>query len=269
MVQQWPRQATARLKLARYWAAECGLDTAHTLRGLECGLRFRQMGGYHEDASTGLCVPRGLVAVCPATVPPGALLLLYMHIRIGFAASAAAAVQDCILQGGAPGSLAAAACAQAVWQNGGSPLIATVQKIVQHPSLVGFLRRVSCYLYRTHPDVLHVDTAIESAMARTLVVSTESMHLGVVHAVAHGGIKCFTGPKARCSYVAVYPGGDGLRMSWVNHAVLLLMLVFTSHGHELPAVAAELKDALAPTGRPLLAEVLAAVAERAPAAAQH
>lgn len=85
------------------------------------------------------------------------------------------------------------------------------------------------------------------------------MHLGVVHAVAHGGIKCFTGPKARCSYVAVYPGGDGLRMSWVNHAVLLLVLVFTSHGHELPAV-----DALAPTGRPLLAEVLAGVAERAP-----
>lgn len=232
------------------------MDPEHTLFCIERGLTFVKRNGYYDDAASQLSVPSALLAVCPPTVSAKSMLALYMHVKIGCAPCLHTAAVLCLSSTGA-GNLLGALTKQAVslHHSGCTPLFSMLQKMVLHPRLSCFLNRVGRHLYATRTTPLAVDAAFAHAMESRVVATTESTQLAVMHAVRLGRIVVFPS-KTHAASVVVFPGNTCVRMSWKNHALLLVCLVFSRHPHDLPEAAARLRDALAPCGKPMLAEVL-------------
>jgi hypothetical protein len=252
---QWPRTAVLRRKLAEYWRKDCSVDINHTLYCLESGLKFEKHNGYYQDSRGNLSVPFKLLETCPASVAPSAMWMLYMHLRIGCAPCLHTAAVLCLSDTSGAQLAKRTTSAVCLHMSGCTPLFAMLQKLVLHPRLSCFINRIGRHLYATHTDATAAETNITAAMSSQVVVATESMHQAVKHAITLGRIVVFP-TKISTRGVLVYPGNTCLRMSWKNHALLLLCLVYSEHPYDLPEIAVQLRDQLRACGKPPLHEVL-------------
>lgn len=220
MPPQWPEEPTSARAVAKYWV--WGQQIACVKIFAAAGRSFEfvaRADGWFEERHTALCVPPACAPTTAVVEPPSvALLCLACAVAEGLTPLDA---RELARRGGCVDLFTWVAYAV----DGAlhtPPTVALCVHTLAHPTLTERIATFTRELARRH-GFSHVERCVREQLMRVMHVSTAAEHEDVMVAVTHAQLVAAVAQND--SPVLLYPGSDGLVLSYVDHVSLVMVLL--------------------------------------------